>query len=399
MQKNFPTQILPTPLQHFIEEESKALGVPEVFVGLPVLVTCGAAIGSSRLIEAKPGYSESSTLYAAVVADSGSGKSPSLNHAIRPLQDAEDGTERRTWTSDSTIEELRHLLNNHPKGLVLINDELSAWVKSMNQYRAGRGSDRQFWLSAWSGSPIRVDRRNDSSFVIKRPHLSVIGCIPPSILPELDPERDEDGFIYRILFAFPPSSQMLWTTGSVSQAVKMKYEAIVFSLLALSGERHLPLESKASQLYIDWYNANTTQQDTPLGFAVKLRSYALRIALILQLVEYPFATSISSHAMDAALQLIAYFEGQAQQIYPLLNQDSQTDILRCQQEIIRKLSNGGSRTRRDLERCSAHPASVFKQAWDRLTHPILVTEQKERSQIFCKLRYPPETTPPSSSSS
>src|SRR2546426_5105668 len=39
----------------------------------------------------------------------------------------------RTWTADTTVERLAGLLTENPRGLLLLRDELSAWVKSMNR--------------------------------------------------------------------------------------------------------------------------------------------------------------------------------------------------------------------------------------------------------------------------
>ena len=43
------------------------------------------------------------------------------------------------------------VLEDNPRGLLMVQDEGVAWVRSMGQYKGGRGNDRQFWLSAWSG--------------------------------------------------------------------------------------------------------------------------------------------------------------------------------------------------------------------------------------------------------
>ncbi len=78
--------------------------VPPDLVALPTLVTLGAAIGNSRVIRLKDGWDESAALYGAMVADTGSMKSPALAQAIAPLVKAQT-PQRRTWTSDTTVEE------------------------------------------------------------------------------------------------------------------------------------------------------------------------------------------------------------------------------------------------------------------------------------------------------
>ncbi|MGM0806469.1 MAG: DUF3987 domain-containing protein [Bacillota bacterium] len=45
-------------------------------------------------------------------------------------------------TSDATWEALAEILENNPRGIMFHRDELSGWVKGMDQYRA-KGADRQ----------------------------------------------------------------------------------------------------------------------------------------------------------------------------------------------------------------------------------------------------------------
>ena len=52
---------------------------------------------------------------------------------------------------DATVESLAPLLEDNPRGLLMTQDEGVAWVRGMGQYKGGRGGDRQFWLSNWSG--------------------------------------------------------------------------------------------------------------------------------------------------------------------------------------------------------------------------------------------------------
>jgi hypothetical protein len=63
------------------------------------------------------------------------------------------------YTTDATLEALIQLLHQNPRGLLFVRDELTAWVLGMNQYRGGRGADRQQWLSLWNGADLIVHRK------------------------------------------------------------------------------------------------------------------------------------------------------------------------------------------------------------------------------------------------
>jgi Protein of unknown function (DUF3987) len=72
----FPVAVFPAPLRQFMHEVAAALPCPPDFVGVPLLAVLGTAIGSSRVLEVKPGWREGPRLFTAVVADPGSKNRP-----------------------------------------------------------------------------------------------------------------------------------------------------------------------------------------------------------------------------------------------------------------------------------------------------------------------------------
>ena len=63
----FPLAALPAELADFVAEVAAGLPARREFVAVPSLVVLGAAIGSARLLEVRPGWHEQASLYAAVV--------------------------------------------------------------------------------------------------------------------------------------------------------------------------------------------------------------------------------------------------------------------------------------------------------------------------------------------
>ena len=115
----------------------------------------------------------------------------------------------RIITGDATVEALAPILKQNPRGLLMHRDELSGWVRTMNMYRGGKGGDRQFYLSAWSGQDVVVDRKSEGtrSIFVPHPFLCILGSIQPDMLTELaDAKGRQDGFIDRILFVFPETT-------------------------------------------------------------------------------------------------------------------------------------------------------------------------------------------------
>jgi hypothetical protein len=81
----FPHTCLPPPLNEFVLQSAAALGCDPSFVALPVLSTVASAIGNARVIQLKPGWVEPAVVWTAVVAESGTLKSPAWYKAVAPL--------------------------------------------------------------------------------------------------------------------------------------------------------------------------------------------------------------------------------------------------------------------------------------------------------------------------
>src|SRR5207302_6237199 len=114
----------------------------------------------------------------------------------------------------ATWEAIASAHTEQPRGLMFYVDEVTSWVRSMNQYRQGRGADRQHWLSAWSGAPVTIVRRTlPEPIVIPHPALCVLGGLPPDALADLTDEQGrDDGFIHRVLFVWPDVVPIRWTS-------------------------------------------------------------------------------------------------------------------------------------------------------------------------------------------
>jgi hypothetical protein len=291
----FPTEVLPRTLRSFVYEVATALPCPTDFIAVPMLSLMGAAIGTCRVLEIKPGWHEAPLLYTAVVADPGSKKSPALNHAMRPLQERqhqlqveykgaleayEQGARTaapvlaQLFTTDATVEALAVILEQNPRGVAFIQDELTSWVRAMNQYRRGRGADRQRWLSFWNGAAVIVNRKNrQEPIVLPSPFVGVAGCLPPAVLGDLVDERSrEDGFLDRILFAFPDSIAVTWTDCALSAATQSGYTAVYTQLWELEpaishdGRQEpvvVQLTSEGKSAFIAWVHNHHAELGTP----------------------------------------------------------------------------------------------------------------------------------------
>lgn len=299
----FPTEAFPKSVAEFAYRLAQATNVPIGYVGTFILGVTAGAIGATLKIRLTGGdepWEEFCTLYTCVVAPKSSGKTPAFSAITRPVareqarRSKEEGAETQPiFATDTTVEGLAPKLKNAPRGLLVAADELSGWVSSFNQYKAGKGADRQFWLSNWSGGSLSVLRRNPDA-----PHLyvpftcvSVVGGIQPSVIGDL--RTRDDGLIERVLFTCEDPLPRKAANRQGTSGAK-EWQAVVGTLLAREmadgeyGPRPfvISLSDEAWEVFHDW-TAELAEQmkgedrDTNLdGVRSKMAAHAARLSLV-----------------------------------------------------------------------------------------------------------------------
>jgi len=66
---------------------AKAIGCDPSYLALPLLAALAAAIGNTRRLELKRGWSAPPILWAAIVGESGTAKTPAFKLVMRPARD------------------------------------------------------------------------------------------------------------------------------------------------------------------------------------------------------------------------------------------------------------------------------------------------------------------------
>jgi hypothetical protein len=212
--------------------------------------------------------------------------------------------------------------------LILIADELTGWVKSMDQYKSGKGADRQKWLSIWSVETVTKDRVNQTEpIIIDKPFVCVMGGMPPDVLGELvDSQGREDGFVHRILMAHPDEVDRGWSDAEVSDETMDKYCGVVNRLRSLPGEGAVYFTPKAKKILSGWVDAHHKElRNTPdelRGAYAKYEVYMVRFSLIMHIVRSVCGEAIGDRVDEqsvyTAAAIIEYFKSHAQRVYGAL---------------------------------------------------------------------------------
>lgn len=150
-----------------------------------------------------------------------------------PVEAIEIGNfiEPRLYATDPTIERLAPLLQARPRGMMLIRDELAGLFANMGRYSGG--SDRPFWLEAWSGNRHVVERVS-GSIVVDHLLVGVVGSFQPDKLARAF-AGDEDGMYGRFLFAWPLPPDYRPLTNDISE-IEPELQSALTALIRLPSE-------------------------------------------------------------------------------------------------------------------------------------------------------------------
>ncbi len=410
---SFPTNQLPEPISAFVCEGAAAIGCDESMIALPMLSLLAGAIGNTRRLRIKSQWAVPPILWTAIVSESGSGKSPSLrlasafieamqatafrSHEVamadyeRRLQEHEiemkraasrNGASpgekpekpacRRFIVSDCTVEGLVPILQQNPRGVVVLVDELAAFFTSMDAYRAaGRGAlDRPKWLSMFDAGPVTVDRATKATAHVPSAAVCVTGGVQPAILRNiLSPDAVTSGLVSRFIFAMPPRRRMRWSEDSVSFAT-MTAVGNLFEILASAmsdatiktdGPKDLDLDPEAKAEFARFAGGVYARQEAASGATAamlsKLTALAARFALVLHLVrqaggEPTLGDRIDVGSVRRGIAVAEWAGREQQRVYQMLVDDRGVDQAADDAERLRRWleARGGVATTRDIRR-------------------------------------------------
>lgn len=386
-----PLTLLPSVLRDYVLAIANSLGVDVAFIFLPLLSALTAAIGNSRSLRVKKGFVQPAILWTAIVARSGSKKSPALTAASKFLCDRERelvrrnvaaeavfDEERQKWNAaskkargkdpkppprltclldDLTLAVIAPILRDNPRGALVAKDELASWLGSFGQFsqsKGGASADLSGWLSLFNGERLLLDRKtNRESHRIFHPRLSIAGCIPPSVLRgALTADFFQRGLPARIFFAAPPPRPNVWTDAEVPAHLEAEAAAIFTRLYALEADEldgsavpvELSVEPASLEVFKEFYNrvahlAIEAEEKEEAAWS-KLTGGAVRLALVGHLAHGLDLAPVSALVMKAAVELASWFGHEAERIYAYFSEPPEAALRRRLVEFIER--RGGS---------------------------------------------------------
>lgn len=388
----FPTEALPPRLRALAESGAASVGCDPVNFALPGIVVLASAIGDSRVIQIKPDWREPAVIWAAVIGESLSKKSPGFRAATAPLSAIQSGWVaecraelerlkaagsdegrsqprcRRAITNDATVEAIAGILDANPRGLLVANQELDQWFCSFTRYSgSGKASDRARWLPMYDADPLAVDRKSSGTIDIRRAAVSVVGGIQPAVLARaFTADARASGLSARFLLASPPRPRQGWTDDSIPPEVLSDYWRAVEQLLAVPMEpdefgnpARLMLTPDALEMFKQFVNRaddrfNASIDSEARAVLGKSKGWAARLALVFALAEDEIdpagVREVGAGPMAGAIALAEWFAAEAERITVTSAAAAPVRDVTELRDTIERM--GGSVTARDLQRAN-----------------------------------------------
>lgn len=401
----FPIHVLPDEVVGFVCAVAASRSVDESVTATFALATMAAAMGLSRVAyDDFADWEEIPVVWVALVSRSGTRKTVIVkdffgvlqdvhrerhlafekamaahNHAVEEWKNRKQKSKspeieprpeppvlEHVYSTDTTPEALVQILHDSPRGIVIIADELSAFFGGMGRYSGMKAAERGFYLSLFSGTQYKKDRKSDSPILIDKASACVVGGVQPGILRTcFDDEAFASGLASRFLLLNPVPQVKEYAQGP-SQKDREAYERFIRGLTELGMEPfsradgeidvrpvRVPFDDGARELLRDFvprWSAESLISTPDVEAAMsKLEAYSLRFALILRVAREIQGTAVPEDPITAedfanGIELARWFRDEALDVYKDLRSDdgsSPSGQLAARAAVIRKRFGGG----------------------------------------------------------
>lgn len=369
-------------LEPWIIQTAENTNAPVDYVAFSLLASAAGVVGLSRIISTQTDWVQHCAIWLGIVGDPSSGKSP----AIKPIRDILNIIEKerkpdylkayREWEGayilaeqkekewrrrikknpkenlsrpdeailpeqpspyhllygDTTQESIAEELGRNVKGALVLRDELSGWVESMNRYSSGH-SEKSFWLETFSGGKFIINRVKFGTdrHEIEDLMATVFGTIQPKKLIRTVFKDSGDGFLARFLWVYPepippaipkqkPSETLVYEAFKKLDSLMNPYKGNIEEQ-----RKCLYLNNSAQSYFEQWllpHIEKVRKEESKLNeFLGKGQGYVLRLALLFELLWWASSENeepkeISLEAVQNAIELYdSYLTPMCERVY------------------------------------------------------------------------------------
>jgi len=338
---------------------ARAFNIPEVVLVSALLPIAASLlrVGTKIEIAAATEFYPPPIIWTGIIAESGATKSPIFKILTKPLkvlqaeaeedykaklkvydlllekyEAAKDKGEkpekpvpRNYFFQDFTTEGLALSLEGTTHGTMIAVDELAEMLAGFNQYKGGKGNDRQKWLTIYDSGGMKVDRSSGKRMFLTHTPVSILGTIQPDVLKQqMGDLYTVDGLWQRFLWVNLPVTRLPAPSNGVTCNISELLLGIYRRLENLPAIAY-KISSDARKLWSCWHNWCETQKLAEAHPSIrtlfpKARERAARIALVFHIVEAIAKGQVPNHeisadTLNAAIQFVQWTIKQTRLLY------------------------------------------------------------------------------------
>ena len=313
---------LPHKVQNIIWELHSSMMFPIPYCFSAIMTAVSGSIANSKALCTQNGYIVYPSIFMAIIGESGENKSQPIKWFMRPLWtrtaemlkdyngeldaylkevakgnfEMDKPKKVQFIIQDATIEAIKEILYENPRGLLVIFDELISWIKSFSRYKRGKASEEGEWIVICDGDSLMVNRKGDARVLyIKHPFVALIGSIQPYVLCDaFKGSGMEDGLLWRIFMTYSehPASPILWNDNKPDENLQDQWSEIITAILDQSFDadydcpKALRYTDNAWTVIRSWqnmkeedYTANHSQKELSVWRKVQVSVHKISICL------------------------------------------------------------------------------------------------------------------------
>jgi hypothetical protein len=246
------------------------------------------------------------------------------------VEDDEEAACPRIVVNDTTVEKLGELLNENPRGLLLIRDELPGFLARLESEE--HQNERAFYLESFNGNGrFTYDRIGRGTVHIENCTVSIIGGVQPSRIAPIVrgalSGTSNDGLIQRLQMTVWPDDvgSWQWVDRKPNTKARLTYEKVFRDLYGLAmGDTNKPailhFSAESQALFQQWMTEiqikarSGSQPSTLESHMLKIPKTVSTLALLFELIEGG-RFEVNELAMRRALGWADYLLSHANRLY------------------------------------------------------------------------------------
>ncbi|MRX65758.1 DUF3987 domain-containing protein [Maribacter luteus] len=390
---------LPSVYREIIENAFLHKRIPKEYMLTSILFAFSNAAGLAFKVEHN-NYENYANLYFALIGSRGDSKSPAMTLATNKLNDfdnegyvkyqkekkeANDNVNsdhniinikrKQLLIQNATIEAAMFTHYQNPYSIGLFVDELYGLIEKMGNNNNNEGANwRSFLLQGFTNHHIDVGRKTTESYRMPKSYPTILGSIQHQFIPKMFANGNlESGFIDRILFTTPLTSNNKLSKGFIAQFVIDNYNNSLKTLLDyrkhMESEKKdftIPFEKDAEDMLNDYLqrliykkdSLPSLQEEYNAKMQISIYKLIILVHLMSNSINKDYQSKITAKTVDLAILINEFYFINFKIVIGLKNKDIDDKIFN--KELIKRAKRNNASQKQVVELTGISKGQVSK---------------------------------------